>query len=68
MRVFCETCHDMREYTTKKVQKHKNIKGTDVFYTGEEAYCKKCGNEVFVSDMRDNNLAALEDAYNKSKK
>ena len=58
----------MREYTTKKVQKHKNIKGADVFYIGEEACCKECGNEVFVSDIRDNNLVALEDAYNKSKK
>ena len=32
-------------------------------YIGKEAYCSECGSEMFVSDIRDYNLAMLDKAY-----
>lgn len=63
MKGFCEKCHDMVEYSIREVKKQKEIKGRSIEYTAKEAYCNECGNEIFVSDIRDHNLAALDEAY-----
>ncbi|HVJ49287.1 type II TA system antitoxin MqsA family protein [Desulfitobacterium sp.] len=60
---FCERCHEMTEYTIRDEKKQKNIKGKSIEYTGKEAYCNECESEIFVSDIRDYNLAMLEKAY-----
>jgi len=63
MLVFCEKCHEMVEYSIIDVKKQKTIKGKDIEYMGEEALCNECGSEIFVSDIRDHNLAILDKAY-----
>lgn len=63
MKGFCEKCHDIVEYSIREVKKQKEIKGRSIEYTAKEAYCNECGNEIFVSDIRDHNLAALDEAY-----
>ena len=60
---FCEKCHDMVEYSIRELKEQKAIKGKNVEYIGKEAYCNECGNEIFVSDIRDHNLAMLDKAY-----
>jgi len=60
---FCEKCHDMVGYSIRDVKKQKDIKGRSVEYIGKEAYCNECGNEIFISDIRDYNLAVLDKAY-----
>lgn len=60
---FCENCHDMVEYTVKEIKKQKNVKGKDIEYIGKAAYCNECGSEIFVSEIRDNNLNMLDKAY-----
>lgn len=60
---FCEKCHDMVEYYIKDEKKQKKIKGKTIEYIGKEAYCNECGSEIFVSDIRDHNLAMLDKVY-----
>lgn len=60
---FCEKCHDIVEYTIRGEKKEKMIKGKNIEYMGKEAYCNECGSEIFVAELRDANLVALDKAY-----
>lgn len=66
MLAFCEDCHNMVEYTVTEEEKTKKIKGKKVFYIGKEAYCKECGSNIFVQNVRDYNLKKLDESYRKS--
>ena len=68
MTSFCETCRDMTEVTIKEQKKSKIIKGKNVTYNAKVAYCNKCNNEVFVSNIRDYNIEKLDFAYRKLQK
>ncbi|PKQ89405.1 hypothetical protein CXK86_20375 [Paenibacillus sp. BGI2013] len=63
MMAFCEHCQDTVNYDEKLVQKSKNIRGKEVKYLGKETFCSECGNEFFVSDIRDYNLIELDKAF-----
>lgn len=63
MKGFCEKCRDMVEYYVKTVDKEKEIKGRKLKYVGKVAYCDECEEEIFVPEIRDYNLRALDDAY-----
>jgi uncharacterized phage-associated protein len=60
---FCEKCRDVVEYRVKMIEKEKMIKGRLVKYTARGAYCDICKEEVFVHELRDYNLKALDAAY-----
>jgi putative zinc finger/helix-turn-helix YgiT family protein len=62
---FCEQCHDIVNCDIKEEFKIKNIKGKKIEYKGKEAYCNKCGSNVFIAEIRDHNLKKLDDAYRK---
>lgn len=62
---FCENCHNITECFIKEVDKTAVIKGKVIKYKGKEAYCIACGEVLFVSELRDYNLYALEEAYRK---
>lgn len=66
MKKFCEKCRDSVEYTVKKVNKERVIKGKVLNYIGKVAYCNECKNEVFVPEIRDYNLSELDAAYRES--
>jgi len=65
---FCEKCHDMVECSAREVNKIKSIKGKEITYTGKEAYCSECGNEIFVADVRDYNLRMLDKVFREQEK
>ena len=65
MKGFCETCRDMVEYRIKLIDKEKKIKGSTVKYTAKVAYCDICKEEIFIPELRDYNLKALDAAYRK---
>lgn len=65
---FCEKCHNKVEYTVREVQKTKNIKGKAITYTGKEAFCEECGNEIFATEIRDYNLQKLDEAFRENEK
>ena len=65
MKGFCENCRDIFEYRVKMIEKEKKIKGSLVKYTARVAYCDICKEEIFVPELRDYNLKALDAAYRK---
>ncbi|MFW6028887.1 MAG: type II TA system antitoxin MqsA family protein [Halanaerobiales bacterium] len=60
---FCEQCHDMVKCYVKEKKKSKEIKGKEITYIGKEAYCNKCDENVFITEIRDHNLKKLDKAY-----
>lgn len=65
---FCEKCRDVVEYTVREGEKTKCIKGKEIRYTGKEAYCRECGDEIFVAEIRDYNLQMLDKAFREQEK
>lgn len=63
MNGFCETCRDTVSITIKEKINIKNIRGKDISYNAQIAYCDECNEEIFVSEIRDNNLKALDTAF-----
>lgn len=63
MKAFCEECSDYINYRIKENDRTKDIKGKEVEFKEKVAYCSDCGNEIFVSELRDENLATMDRAY-----
>lgn len=60
---LCENCRDMVKYYVDLFNKEKEINGKKVEYIEKIAYCSECKEEIFVSEIRDYNLKALDEAY-----
>lgn len=60
---FCEECRDDVTYSVDSVSMRSSLKGEEYNYSGERAVCKECGSEVYVAEIVDKNLKALNDAY-----
>lgn len=63
MKAFCEECRDYMDYQIIEVEREKDIKGKFIKFKEQVAHCVECGNEIFVSDLRDKNLAAMDNAF-----
>lgn len=62
---FCEYCMKENEYKVHKVNKISILNNEEINYKAKEAICKKCGNEILVSDICDFNLEKLYEEYKK---
>ena len=62
-KVLCEECRDRVEFNVVEKEIVDTLKGENYTYMGKEAYCSKCGAEVYVDDVIDFNLEKLYDAY-----
>ena len=60
---FCPACRDDVEYEVKETKLNKVIKGIEISYDYKGAYCKECGEELLVKDLRDENLLKMNNAY-----
>ncbi len=65
MKGFCEKCRDYVPVKTQTTEATKTIKGVNIEYNKKVAHCEYCNEEVFIADLRDENLKVLEDAYRK---
>lgn len=63
LKKFCEKCRTMVQFNVQTMDKEKEIRGTVYSYIGKVAYCHECGEEIFVSEIRDYNLKKLDAAY-----
>lgn len=63
MKAFCEECRDYTIYHIEEIERTKDIKNIAVNYVEKRAYCSECKNEMFVSELRDENLKALDQSY-----
>lgn len=63
MKAFCEECRDYMTYHVETIDRTKEIKSRSVNFSEQVAYCDTCNSELFVTDLRDHNLAAMDAAY-----
>lgn len=64
---FCDMCRKEIKYDVREISREKEVRGVEFIYTAEEAYCKECGEEVFVAKIRDKNLKQMDLAYRELK-
>lgn len=63
MKNFCEHCRDVVEYTIKIEKKKTTIRSKTIEYNAKVAYCCECHKEIFVAELRDDNLKELDKAF-----
>lgn len=63
---YCINCNEKTEYEVKAQRISMTVRGTNFSYVEQIAYCKKCGEEVYVPDINDLNVSSREEAYRKA--
>lgn len=61
--VFCPECRQDVKYSVKENTESAELKGEVYEFTSHAAHCAKCGGEVYVAELEDENLKVLYDAY-----
>ena len=56
MKIFCDSCYDMKDYQIKDEKMYKEIKGKLIEFVGKKAFCSECHEELFVEELHDFNL------------
>jgi putative zinc finger/helix-turn-helix YgiT family protein len=64
--VFCAECRKDVGFVTKETVFKRTLKDNEYSFIGLEAYCADCGSPIYVSEIEDNNLKLLYDAYRKA--
>lgn len=62
-KVYCIECSRECEYVIKKETIIKTIRDKEYSFNVKKAYCKECGDEVFVFGMIDDNKKSIEKQY-----
>ena len=60
---FCPECRKNVKYQIEELVEKKEVRGLEFEYTAERAYCTECGDEIFISELHDQNLQRIDDAY-----
>ena len=60
---FCIACGSKKHYTINNSRKELTIRGIHFSYVEKMAFCKECGEEIYVPEISDENAHAREDAY-----
>ncbi|MCT4662293.1 MAG: DUF4065 domain-containing protein [Tissierellales bacterium] len=63
MKVFCEECREYENYRVEERKRTKEIRNKEITFNEKIAYCEECDSEIFVSELRDENLEAMDKAY-----
>ena len=64
--VFCAECRKDVNFVTKETVFKRTLIDNEYSFIGLETYCAECGNPIYVSEIEDNNLSLLYDAYRKA--
>ncbi len=64
--VFCAECRKDVDFVTKETMFKRTLKDNEYSFIGLEAYCADCGKPIYVSEIEDNNLKLLYNAYRKA--
>lgn len=62
-KVFCETCREDVGYRIWSGYVHAVIGDKHIGYFERTALCEKCGREVYVPWINDENIKSREEAY-----
>jgi putative zinc finger/helix-turn-helix YgiT family protein len=60
---FCPECRHGVKYSVKENTESAELKGEVYEFASHAAHCEKCGGEVYVAELEDENLKTLYDAY-----
>lgn len=61
MKAFCLICDKDVSYTVKSVKEKRIIKGKEIIYDAEHAFCNECGEFLFVYEIeRKNQIKAFK--------
>lgn len=63
MKAFCEACREYEIYRVEEIKRTKEIRNKEITFIEKIAYCGECDSEIFVSELRDANLDAMDKAY-----
>lgn len=63
MKGFCEECRDYVDFTIEEVKRNKEIRGKSIEYIAKTAFCSECNSEIFVSELRNQNLEMIDRNY-----
>lgn len=61
--VFCPECRQDVKFAVRVKADSAELKGKAYGFISKNAYCDVCGNEVYVSEIEDENLKTLYDVY-----
>lgn len=62
-KAYCPECRKESNYSVERKKLNGTIKALDISYDGEVAYCDNCGSEIFIPEIHDTNLEALNEQY-----
>ncbi|MGL4762903.1 MAG: hypothetical protein ACRCWG_15880 [Sarcina sp.] len=65
-KTFCEICRSDVAYIEKQEKLSTKIKSEIYEYDGTKALCSKCNNEVFISELVNQNLKRLYEKLEKN--
>lgn len=60
---YCINCDCKNEVTITTNRKEATVKGIQLSFVLQSARCSKCGEEVYVPEINDNNVIIREEAY-----
>lgn len=63
---YCVNCNEKTEYEVRPQRINMTVRGVDFSYIKQQAYCKKCGEEVYVPDINDINVSSRKEACRKA--
>ena len=64
-RTFCTKCREITDYRFNKSTIEKEISGRKYRFLITSAICNKCGNEINVPGLIDQNVKEISDQYEK---
>ena len=65
---YCLKCEKRVEYVIKEEMISSTIKGKAIEFKSKSAYCKECGEYVFVEEIEDNNIVLARNIFSKEEK
>jgi putative zinc finger/helix-turn-helix YgiT family protein len=65
LKEYCYYCDTEREYEIKEDFIKTNIKGVEFEYMANIAYCKECGEEIYIAEIDDENIKRANKKYRK---
>ena len=63
---YCIGCNEKTAYTVKSQRVEMEVRGTKFYYIEQTAYCRECGEAVYVPEINDSNVLSREEAYRKA--
>jgi len=65
MKRYCYHCDNDVEYTVREEEISDNLRGVQINFIAQVAYCNECGNEIYIPELDDENIKKANAEYRK---